>query len=223
MQYDDGDFTVAQPHGAPVTTRPFYSLKDLSHVVMSQAFIVDRDSYVPLSVGTAHPSISGLFLAEEINDIDAFAGLMEFTRVYINKPANRSDYESFSYNFLPIYRSSGTGVAAVREGGSRNVTSRLQRDYFRIGAGLDYETPSDIPVIPRFAPVYNVPSTAYQAEAWWIGASPLEGIFPPPSIPNEAAFFLLGEIVAEDSEVEQYRGDVWCRTTRYVPVGTLPS
>lgn len=216
--YSDGDFSVAQHHGAPTVARPFYGVGDPAHMILTQPCVVDRASYVPTVIGTAHPTISGLVLVEENMDTDLLVGLMQFNRVYANKPAPWDDYESYNFSYWPIMRTVLMAYSPVREGGSRTVTSRIHRDYFRIGVGLDYATPSDIPITPKFIPTWVQPGFSYTSEAWWIGN--LEGNI---TTPNEIAFLAMGEIVAEASEVTRYRGDIWERATRYVPVGEVPS
>lgn len=222
MEYSDGSFSTAAHHGAPTTMRPFYGLGDPAHVVLTQPCMVDRSGYAPLAVGTAHPTISGLYLAEENSDSDALAGLMIFNRIYINKPATRDDFESYNFNYWPIM-GSGAGYVwfVARMGGSRTVTSRVRREYFRVGSGLDYNSAADIPIIPKLTPYYMLPGGVGQPEAWWIGVFP-DADGGPSSVPDAATFLAMGEFVGEDSEIDHYRGDVWVRSTRYIPVGEMP-
>ena len=124
----------------------------------------------------------------------------------------------------------------------RKFTARVHRDYFMVGTGQTYATASAIPIYRGQVyyiannptsffdylsdggaswPFATVP-TRTNYEAWKAitaptGAQITAGIATGIACTGAIANAQGGEIIAEDSSLENYAGNIWARVTIYIP------
>lgn len=126
----DGDFTTPAVASALRYSAPFvqYGVKDL--YVVDQDFVIDAAFFSPLAIDTAHPTLSGFFLAMETPPVPvAFEGTVKWTRRYAKVPTNFSHAGgTYVYTFPVIF----TGVNATSRLFAKpfSVNSRIQVDFF---------------------------------------------------------------------------------------------
>ena len=212
--YDDGlSFTTARPDGDWVSDRPFLSRGDGTHQVITWPHIVQRGNYTPLALDTEHPEIAAAKLVDETGFQDIRGNLTRFLRVYATVPATRSDYESYIYQYLRQNFLDTSGEINVQRSRrieeSLNVTSRIEREYFNTS------DPSTIDVLFPFKVLRNYGSGNI-GQVNFISSSAL----PSATIPTLEEYLMLPEIIAEASTIRRYRGNIWERSTRYVPTET---
>ena len=227
----DGTFTTATLCSPYRITLPIE--RDITAKIVEQDFMVAYGSYTPLALDTAHPTVTTAYLVKEAGHTQIGNGIIQFTRVYATIPANRDDYDTFTYTFPGLY-STGDGNPPYNQywesvtGEGRDpfpdtVTSRVKNEYFLCATGQTYTTPSAIPVIQgqEFALDSNANARMYYLLP--------EGEFVGDSTPTREAWETLaaggtglgsgaaaGEFIPEDSKLENYMGNIWVRKTRYI-------
>lgn len=209
LLWQDGDFTTA---AAASPLKPASATPDGKYNIYSQDFVQTMTSFSPLDIGTAHPTQSGYYLVEETAPQPIGCGVGRWTRVYAKVPDQHNEYITFAYNYIGFSGVFGANVTSVsgREREVRNVTSRIQHDYYLVGSAT-YPTVDDIPEIveQRYYSVSPSVRVEYIADA-----SPSTT----PSLTTYQALITAGsEIVAEPSMVERWKGNIYVRKTRYVP------
>lgn len=208
--YDDGlAWTTARPDGDYVVQRPFFTQGDSSHKVISWPHVVARGSYSPLALDTAHPDDASALLVDERNFEDIGGNLTRFFRIYATVPATRSDYETFTHQFLTLYDQDDSGAVSVRitlrPARSVTVTSRVEREYFNTS------DPSTITLNTEFVPLRNINGNIVERQYVASAETDIE------TIPNLSEYLAMDEVIAEPSELRRYKGNIWELSTRYVP------
>lgn len=238
----DGDFSVAAVNGPRKLVFPFP--RDRETFYTEQRWIQFEDDFRALALNTPDENDPTLFLVDERDFNSQPGGIIEWTRIYSRIPKPRDDYGTLSYNF-PGYmaRIQETDITpwgvvfnllsggVERPGRAPRVSaanSRTRFDYFLCGAGGQYETPNDIPIIAEQRYVYgpDVIGTV-------IGRTVQPGSDLPDrilydeqtgaghySIPNVQEWVAMvedgTEVVAEDSAIRNWMGNIFERATRYV-------
>jgi hypothetical protein len=230
--YSDGNFTIAAASGGKHRVFPFDG--DTDSYVTTQDFIQLAANYRPLPLNSADPTDPTCFLVNESERRDIGGELVQWTRTYSRIPKQRNEYESFTYTFpgfgitwgtqffLPWAGAPTLGTIPVVVDPGRipitlRVTSRLQHDFFLVGATGQYAAPNAIPVIAAQRYVHgsafganaggDVPDRIlWNATNWTV-----------PTIADFKALIAAGaEIVAEDSDLRRWRGNIYLRVTRYI-------
>lgn len=226
----DGSFTTAASHGN--FRRSFPIPRDTTAQIIEQEFQILSGSFSALALSTAHPTVTSAYLVEEGPQIDIDGGMVQWTRRYATIPANRDEFESFSYTFPGLWSNDGnppynqywvSGADGGRDPFPDKVVSRLRYEYFHCKTGETYETPDEIPVLQGLEI-----SLTTNADARMDYLLP-EGEFLADTVPSREEWETLaaggtgigtgsnaGEFIAEDSTIEHYMGNIWCRITRYV-------
>lgn len=207
----DGDFTVATACSAARKSFPIPG--DNTSFIVEQDFMQFFANFTPLALNTAHPTFTNAYLVEETPLQDLGGGVARWTRRYATIPATRDEYETFAYHFIGFYGVWGINVTTVtgRDRFTKTVVSRLKHEYFLCATGQTYETPDLIPIIPAQAYEFNGIATDY------LGDSPPFSVASDPSRTEYEAWIAAGtEIVAEDSRVSRWLGNIYERVTRYV-------
>lgn len=214
--YIDGDFDVAKPCSQRRLSAPFPGVS--TDLLIEQDFIQFFANFSPLAINTADSgtgAVSGAYLVEETPLQDLGGGVAKWTRVFAKVPSTRSEFESFIYHFPGYSEAYINGVPQDSSGYRRpfdlTVTSRMQYDYFITGSGQTYTTPQAIPTNIRQR--YYI--TAYGPTI------PIDGPFlGSATTPTKTAYVSLvsngTEIIAEDSHLERWKGNIFVRATRYV-------
>ena len=233
--YSDGDFSLAAACSAKTKTFPFDG--DNQSFYTEQDFMQLYSSFEPLVLNSPDPDDPIAYLVSESQLMDMGGGVAKWTRVYARIPQSRSDYESFSYNFpgfaatlgthltTPWALPSGTFTAVDDPGRTprvESVTSRLLHEFFLVGANGQYDTADDIPSIGAQRYVYG---SGFGANAggdlpdriiWPVNVTGVTNGTSPTTEEYKALVAAGSEIVAEDSKLRRWRGNIYERVTRYV-------
>jgi hypothetical protein len=217
---NDGTFTSATLDGPGRKSFPIPG--DNVSFIVEQEFLAAFANFAPLALNTAHATYTDAYLVSESPLQDLGGGIAKWTRTYAQVPAARNEFETFSYQFPGLLGSSNPPYDqywVADTGGGRDprtevVTSRLHYEYFLIGDGGAYATVADIPQIS--AQEYTLVANPNARIPYLLAA----GIYLSDSTPTKEAYLEMidagTELVAEDSRVERYMGNIWCRITRYV-------
>lgn len=130
--WTDGDHTIHKAVSLPVFSAPIPGVK--AKYSFTQDFQCFLAAYVPVAIGTAHPSAgktpdySSYVLCEEGPHRDLTGGVIRFTRTYAVPPQSWDDWETYAYNLIgylnPFY------LTLVRPRRAINLPCRVRRDYF---------------------------------------------------------------------------------------------
>ncbi len=232
---DDGDFTIEKAWGAKRITFPFDG--DSTSFYTEQDFTQDLSSFAALPLNTQDPDDPLSFLVAESPLQDMGGNVVRWTRTFARVPESRNEFETFAYTF-PGYWATltskfvtpwGVELTAAfpildkpgRAPQTRAVTSRMRHEFFLCGAGpgTSYATPQLIPVIASQRYVYGSAWAATSGDDL-----PDKLLYPAssanysvPTIEAWRALIAAGtEIVAEDSRISRWRGNIYMRVTRYL-------
>jgi hypothetical protein len=236
--YVDGDHTVAQPVSLPERSCPIPTVN--IEYQLEQDFQQDSASWAPLALNTPHPDFSSFLLAAEGPRKDLGGGLVKWKRTYIYPPAQHFTPESFGYNFIgysgAIYTTStafasygvvNTGfIIQGRQRFARVVTSKIQNDYFAVGTGMTYADGFAIPTIlgQRYYAT-SVTTTGLFTDFLYNAIGSYSASVPSMSgyqgwvadaVANGWAAVSGGVMVAEDSKLTPWMGNIYVRKTRYI-------
>lgn len=130
--WTDGDHTIHKAVSLPVFSAPIPGVK--AKYSFTQDFQCFLAAYVPVAIGTAHPSAgktpdySSYVLCEEGPHRDLTGGVIRFTRTYAVPPQSWDDWETYAYNIIgfvnPYY------LTLLRARRVENLNCRVRRDYF---------------------------------------------------------------------------------------------
>ncbi len=149
--YLDGDYSKAQPCGAPVPVFPFLNQGDTETVYFRQKFECAIASYSPLDLTAAMPGVANAYPMGDVNFRDGGCGIWEFERQYGNIPKQRirrgqSHRYSFQYVLNSGAKLSGVGTDELSYEGPTytlgtmpfTVDSILQYDFFLADSESDF-------------------------------------------------------------------------------------
>ena len=209
----DGTFTSAAIHGAARYSCPIEG--DSATTQFEQDYMITFANYSPLAIGTVHGTATSHYLVRESALEDMGGGIAKFTRTYSKVPADRSEYETYAYNFIGFWiPPSIGGIGSIgRDRFTQTVMSRLDYTY-----------------------ALATPPAVIEAQAYIVVDEPtlkLDYLFFADNIndsePSVEEYRLLSEgtdgtnifaagkgIVAEDSRITRWQGNIYERVTRYV-------
>lgn len=214
----DGTFTTASAVGKPRISFPIPG--DITAYTVDQDFMIFADNFAASALDAAHSTFTTAYLVGESPTQDLGGGVVRWTKTWATKPATRSEYESFAYNFIGFWYWTGGSASIGRPRRTATVLSRTEYKYFRVfSSGGDYTTVAAMHAANAvdayrytFATDtdadidYLVDSTAYPAQR--------------ATTPSQSAYETLisggTEIAAEDSTVRRYMGNIYEIATRYV-------
>lgn len=220
---EDGNFVTATVHGAARLSAPLPHTN--TDYLLEQDYQQNFDNFSPLALNTSHDTLPTYKLVEETPLQDVGCGVAQWIRRYAKVPDAHDEFETYGYNFIGIWGTFTPGVAIItgRDRFTKIVQSRLANIYYLIGTGGTYATAGLIPIIP--------------AQLYYYGANPLLNLdyltdsppFAVASNPSRAQYQTLvnaavsdvwtttnGQIVAQESSISRWMGNIWRRTTRYV-------
>lgn len=203
--------------------------------VLTQDFEVLAASYSPLALSTAHATYTSYYLVGESNFRDLGGGIVRFTRTYAAVPSSYTEWETFNYSFVGITGEYGINVETITGRGryAENVISKIVHEFFHCKSGETYATPGAVPVIlpTYFCYVsihYPIDWTAAATEptsAEYIAAvtdaktNGWSATVSSQTIDGTGAVTAStygGLLVAEQSRLTRWQGNIWERVTRYV-------
>lgn len=223
----DGDFTKKWPIGKARISYPIAG--DLTSYVIEQDYMQLRANYSAATLNSTHHAAMGGGTATDGGDTgnssaylveigahrDMGAGVIMWTERYATKPAERSEYESYAYNFIGFYGVFGINVTTVtgRDRFNKTVMSRIAFKYYVPGVDAGITTAADIPLIAAQTYIYG--STTNNVD--FLADSPPFTAATTPSRTTYEGWMSGGtEIVVEPSIVRRWMGNIWERATRYV-------
>ncbi len=217
--YQDGNFSTAQAVGESRISFPIPG--ETTGQFIAQDYMQLFSSFAPLALNTQHPDNPDWYLVGESELNDLGGGVARWTRQFATIPEPLSDYESFAYQFIglkgtgnPPYNQYWDNPGDGRDQFTDTVVSRMLYEYFLCAAGETYPTPQDIPIIPA------QPYTLVDNEDAVINYLLPFGVYLSDTIPtleDYRAMIVAGdEIVAEESRVERWAGNIFRRITRYI-------
>lgn len=215
---EDGTWNSPQPTGPRVPAYPFEG--DDESCYFDQRYQVKAEDFTKGITSSEHPTATGFYLVSETNIADVGGGVLEFTRRYSTIPVSRSEFEMFSYNFIGYMGTWGINVDVVtgRERFVQSVLSRVQFDYYLVDPFGVESVPDHI-----YTDVEDIPLVA--AQSYKIGGIVSDYLYDAPpfalaSVPSRTSYEALvtggSEIVAEESVLRRWQGNIWERITRYV-------
>jgi len=217
----DGTFTTATIHGAARKSFPISG--DITAIVVEQDYQIAFSSFAALALNTAHPVETAAYLVSESDLQDLGGGIAQWTRTYAKKPATRSEYETFSYRFPGYLGASAPPYAQYygedptgRDPLVKTVLSRIEYKYYRIfSSGGDYTTVAAAYAANGLAAqVYSINTNDEARVDYLFDGSPAAS---DPTLTAYQALVTAGtEIVAEDSKLTRWMGNIYEISTRYV-------
>jgi hypothetical protein len=200
-----------------VLSYPFANNGDLAHVVAEQQYIVQTESYTPPTLNsTITVGATTLYLVGDYNHSPIDSGCIEFTRRWSSIPALRNEFEMLSCQFPGYKFNTGNGFADRGSPRSLSVPCLVVYEYFLCATGQTYTDPGLIPVIIRQRYILTFGAEG-NSDVDFVLFSGFAGFFTTPSAPAYQALVTAGTlIVAEDSHIERYAGNIWVRITKYV-------
>jgi hypothetical protein len=149
---------------------------------------------------------AAVFITDE-SFTDEGGGMCTFTRVWATVPAGYDDFESYAYAY--------PAILFRRESLNLTTTSKVAYTYYLAGPGGTVATPNAIPQVEATRFTYG--DGVSTGDTFYLSA------FSTPTFvaydgwrTTDAATLSSYSIVAEDSQLERYLGNIWRRTVRSV-------
>lgn len=221
--YEDGDFDVATACGPKLPRYPFQSMGDKATLVYEQPFMQRLSKFKPLALGTRGDS--GTYLVEESEPEHIGGGIGKWTRTYANVPRTHRTFESYVYTYQVFQGSLVTHENTADFGlDDETVTvfdltefpqpcaATLVHDFFF----APNNTANIIPlgVAPRIVRAGEGYAMLGSNGGAGVNFKNSEGVTHWANVPTS----LSGMILAEDSKLERWMGDIYERVSVYVPV-----
>lgn len=217
----DGTFSSASACGAARKSFPFDG--DNTSFIVEQDFMIAFASFSPLALSTAHPTFTSAYLVKESPLEDLGGGIAKWTRTYAQIPATRNEWATHTYTFpgfygsrVPPYSQYFDITGDERDPFTTVATSRLYHEYFLCASGQTYTTPANIPVVTR--QLFTLDGRPTQPTDYLVDHTANPALTETdPSLPDYLDMIDNGdEIVAEDSTLQRWMGDIYVRITRYI-------
>jgi len=205
----DGTFTSAVIHGAARFSCPIEG--DSTTTQFDQDYMIAFANYSPLAIGTAHGTLTTHYLLRESALEDMGGGIAKFTRTYCKVPSDRSEYESFAYNFIGFWIPPSVGGIGSqgRDRFTQTVISRIDYTYAlatppAVILGQQYtvldhnDLKLDFIYFDANVNDSNISVEGYQA------------------LMAAETNIATDGIVAEDSRISRWAGNIYERATRYI-------
>lgn len=212
--YTSADWLTHREVKRRTITRPID--RDQDHLVITRTYRGPVTTYANVALNTVDSEFSNAYLVTNGPQVPVDGDEVEYTRIFSTVPANRSDYDSFGYTYPAFI--TGDGVE-VRQNVTFSPTRRVESTYYLVGPGETYEDPSEIPTVTRqryILTYYPAPLTPAYADVTFVRNADAFGVFTTPTL-DEYTDDSFTELVAEDSHLEQYAGNIWRRYVGYIP------
>jgi hypothetical protein len=219
------------PVSAPVLTSPFTGVN--IPYQLTQQFQCHASKYQPLALntkwgtwaGAVQADYDGFILCSESPREPIGGQTVRWTRTYAKIPASYSLPASTIYPFVGFQSASGVNVQAQsgRDPFSDKASARVQYDYFLIDAvngtknGPIYNKSTNVPLIPKQRYYLNKDLVAFRIFTALLTSVGVDSNPTVPSIEDYLAWIAGGiEIVAENSDIDTWIGNIAVRKTVYI-------
>jgi hypothetical protein len=205
---------------------PFARLGDVATKEIHQPLVQLADRYAPPTLGSVFSSglanlsgspvaIGDAYCIGDTEPQETESGLVSFVRKWSNIPATRSDYSTICYSYPSTKYNTGFGLVDNTPSRATSTSLRSYVEYFLCQAGQTYTTPAAIPLVSRQR--YILIAGFETSDVDYVLSSAYPTYTTSPTAAAYAALVAAGtEIVAEESFVERYAGNIYSRTTKYV-------
>lgn len=221
---------TAEAVGPVVIAYPFNQLGDTAHVIASQVYEQLATHYAPLALNATRSVTVGntaqtlYYIGDILPPERRGATLLRFTRQWANKPATRTENQTFAVTFPGIatttaqYAAKTVNKTRAREGFTEIVNTQLTYTYYRIAAsGGDYTSDALIPrdtvqryYVPAWGSDPKSPFDTYLNNGENYGT-----FYWRPTTPTRTAYNALGTLgLIVECEVKRYVGPFFVRITR---------
>lgn len=208
--YEDGSYATPFAVSLPEFSAPFPRV-NLDYI-LTQEWVCNLAAFAPLALNTAHPDYAAYLLVREDAKRDLGAGKVQWTRTYAKVPATWEDSKTINFTFPGFIQLLAPSLN-YREPLTKTVVARSVYEYFLCAAGEFYPTPSDIPVIPMFAPYFT--SLGATAITTWLYSNDSVYVTTPSRQTYEGWVAAGTEIVVQDSAITNWMGNIFVRETLY--------
>lgn len=209
--YENIETTSPVFSGPLLLTYPLHQYGVGDHVVAYQDYYIRPGSYVaPTMASTITIGAATAYLVGDSEPVNDVGGVARFTRAWATVPASWKDYGSYVATY--------PGIIFERESFQRQVTAEMQHEYFLCMEGQTYATPGDVPIVSATGYTYTGDALPRPPEGFLLNDGGGDLSPSTPSLTNYFASVTAAEytIVAEDSTLSRYLGDIWVRTTKRV-------
>lgn len=211
LDYEDGDFSVAQAVTLPVFDAPFKADGINIDYVLNQDFVQTQVNFVRLAKDTPHPDYPDYLLALESEQSDIEGGKVRWTRTYAKLPVEYTiprgnftftfpGWSGLVYGGFVGYGGSTDGRLAVE----KTVACRVTRTFYHTTDPI-----TDIPILPKFEVTYGSGATTDFT-------TDTQGAFTDttPSTTDYQAAVAAGDwLIAQDSTWDVWLGNIYVRET----------
>lgn len=181
---------------------------DPDHFIETRVYLVDFRDYNRLPLSDQGPDdLNDAYLVAQ-NFMERTGNLVKFFRQYANIPSTRREPSTFSYRF-PAFAGD-----EIRTSFEETVNAQIQFDYFLPGVSKGINSYRDIEVIP--AQKYHIDGKPDRIVNYVSDGEHLSLETNPTRTEYQALIAAKTEIVAEDSKVGIYLGNIVERQTIYI-------
>ena len=220
-----GTWTVAVAITQPLFSPPIPGVN--TDYLLRQDFVVLKENYASLALNEPHDDFPDFLLVEEGTREDFGCGAVKWTRTYAKVPAAHVEVQTDGYLFIGFTGSiiNNNITTTVNEGRwrfHRVVNHKVLYEYFLVD-GTTIADPTAVPIIHLTRYTSHDPDV--DIDFLWddVGHG---GVQTFPSIPSltdyrgliaaDAASTSSFSLVAKDSVLDRWYGNIWRRITLYV-------
>lgn len=190
--------TAFRTTSIPTVTLPF--AQDTTAKIITETWIQDPAHYTPAALGTLHDDYNGTggkasaYLVEETGFTILDNGLQEWQKVFATVPATRYEWVVHSYVVLGVKQNSSS-TNFLRKPFPKRVVARVEHRYFHTA-----NPAADITLQKKFQPKHSGNEVDYVAN----NTTPQYSTYLQKVVDGD-------RIMADDSALERWRGNIWER------------
>jgi hypothetical protein len=229
-------YALKKPNGPLDISYPFANeFNDSQTLEIRQSYKQALSGYAPLPLNTPFnsgecnldgisslpPQITGARFVGDLNETIEGGRTKTWDRVWATIPQTQTGTATLSYTF-PGYKfnngfaDSRDGYLNIREAPTYSVNAKLIREYYMVGSGTAYSGAFQIPTVSRQEYI-NTFGSQGTAPGDFVLSSAFGGFSSDPTLATYTGWVSAGtEIVADDSTLNPYKGNIWMRETPYV-------
>lgn len=190
--------TAYRTTSTPTIQMPFP--QDSTARILTETWVQDPDYFTPTALGTLHDTWNGTsgyataYLVEESGFAIMDNGIQEWQRIYATLPATRYEWTVTSYVYLGVKQNSSS-TNYLRKPFGKNVVARVEHKYFHTA-----NPAADISLQKKYQSKHSGNEVDYVAN----NTTPQYATYVQKVVDGD-------RIMAADSELERWRGNIWER------------